>query len=74
MAGPSDTDANYIHGAMRLAGEHHLTIIEVTERGAPAWVVYRRTATGRTRLGRRSDPAALYRWMKKLCAGEKVTA
>lgn len=74
MAGASHTDADYIHGAQRLAGEHNLMIFEVTEKGAPAWVVYRRSHTGRTRLGRRSSAAELYRWVKKLCAGEKVPA
>lgn len=68
MAGAAHTDADYIHGAQRLAGEHNLIIAEVTEKGAPAWVVYRRLATGCTRLGRRSSPAELYRWVKKLCS------
>lgn len=59
---------NLLHGARRLAEDHNLFIVEVTEKGAPAWVVYRRTAAGRTRLGRRSSEKALYDWMKKLTA------
>lgn len=66
---------NLLHGARRLAEEHRMYIVEVTEKGEPAWVVYRKATGGEqrnTRLCRCSSPEALYRKMKKLARAHEA--
>jgi hypothetical protein len=50
-----------------IAKSNHLRIVQVTEHGKPAWVVYRKLPCGGSaRLGRRSTPEALLAFIRKL--------
>jgi hypothetical protein len=51
--------------AIHLALKHGLGVASVTEKGRPAWVVYRRNPHGRdVRVGRRTSPTTLLRLVK----------
>jgi hypothetical protein len=59
--------------AKQIAKDHHLFIAQVQEPSGPAWVVYRKAAFegGRPlRLGRRSNPDELLRYVKQLAGVE----
>jgi len=69
---------NPLEAARDLARAHRLFIADVHEQlhghWVPAWVVYRRMAGGRmTRIGRRSNPAELLRFVRQLI-GESAHA
>jgi hypothetical protein len=65
-----------IRQARAIGKRHHLFIIEVDEKGRPAWVLYREgnaaLHTRTERIARRSDPAEMLRLVLRIVTPSTV--